>query len=427
MLDRPELGGGRQQGGGQEVALLIALPALLLVVIPVTGRIYASDLLALAVFPLVAFVTHWRTVPALRYVLIAGAAWQVGQILSDLANHSSITDTALGNARIFTFLVYLVLLAQLLTSERRIKLFVVASATSGALAVLLSPTRFSEGEPWKFGFGGPASLVAVLAASALYKRGQRLSASLLLGGLALVHFTLNFRSQALVIAGVVTALICAVGAHTGSRKEATRRALAFVVVFCVCALAGTTLYDRAASSGALGARTQAKYRFEAALSDNALLSGRVEIRASSRAIRDAPLIGHGSNARGDEYARLVPPVKRVDETGVPTNRIPTHSHLFAAWVDAGILGAVFWLFVLGLVVRALVTTVSAPSGLAPLFLFVDLNLLWDVLFSPFGAERRLNTAFMIVVVLLQLRHAVPARSIAAPPVAALARQPALAT
>jgi hypothetical protein len=72
--------------------------------------------------------------------------------------------------------------------------------------------------------------------------------------------------------------------------------------------------------------------------------------------------------------------------------IPSHSHLFGAWVEAGIFGGVFWFWLLLLSVRALYAAVNIRTGASLIIAFCMFLLIWDVLFSPFGAYERFQAA-----------------------------------
>jgi O-antigen ligase len=76
--------------------------------------------------------------------------------------------------------------------------------------------------------------------------------------------------------------------------------------------------------------------------------------------------------------------------------IPTHSFLLGAWVHSGLLGAIFWFWILVICVKSLLTIPQRQDLLAPIFAFICFNMLWNTLFSPLGAEMRLYTAFNLV-------------------------------
>ena len=63
------------------------------------------------------------------------------------------------------------------------------------------------------------------------------------------------------------------------------------------------------------------------------------------------------------------------------------------------MGGVFWLFVLLLVTKVLANLFQARDPLSPLYVFIALLLVWDLLFSPFGADRRVMVGFQIAVMI----------------------------
>jgi hypothetical protein len=73
-----------------------------------------------------------------------------------------------------------------------------------------------------------------------------------------------------------------------------------------------------------------------------------------------------------------------------------------AWVEAGIAGAIFWLWVLILTARAMIGVYSAKVELVVLITFFAFTLLWNIPFSPFGGEGRLYTAYYISLMMFAL-------------------------
>ena len=189
------------------------------------------------------------------------------------------------------------------------------------------------------------------------------------------------------------------------------------VVGITSAVAFFQFYGYAAREGLLGPSAQFKYAAQADSEYGVFLGGRAEIIVSIRAIAESPIIGHGSWAKSDEYFSMLQALSglsvqqraQLQAMSVGSGLIPTHSHLFSAWVEAGILGGIFWLFVLWLTVRVLMHLSQMSEVLAPLIAYVAFNLLWDVVFSPFGAERRLVMPYFIIVVMFAWEMIVAAR------------------
>ena len=82
--------------------------------------------------------------------------------------------------------------------------------------------------------------------------------------------------------------------------------------------------------------------------------------------------------------------------------IPTHSHFFGAWVEAGICGALFWGFALSLIARILIMKHKKRNDFIPLIIFVVFHLSWDIFFSPFGADQRFTTPFYLIAMITYL-------------------------
>jgi O-antigen ligase len=140
--------------------------------------------------------------------------------------------------------------------------------------------------------------------------------------------------------------------------------------------------------------------------DGLLLGGRSEFLVSSLAVLESPVIGHGSWAKDCRYASLYVELKReagyIPGAESETCLIPAHSHFMGAWVQAGVFGAVFWLWVLTLPVRTLARLYATRERLTPLVAFLAFLLLWDIFFSPFGGDRRFMTPFYIVLMMSYL-------------------------
>jgi hypothetical protein len=80
-----------------------------------------------------------------------------------------------------------------------------------------------------------------------------------------------------------------------------------------------------------------------------------------------------------------------------TSAIPVHSYLFGAWVWAGLLGAVFWVWVWSVAVRALFRAYPQSLYILPLVAFCAFEILWDILFSPYGTLSRVFVPYYVVI------------------------------
>jgi hypothetical protein len=167
-------------------------------------------------------------------------------------------------------------------------------------------------------------------------------------------------------------------------------------------------YQYVAGKGALGEDARSKYEEQSSGQYGILLGGRVEMLGYLPAIYDSPILGHGSWAKDPTYiiaehqALALMGYSAADEIStedLELGLIPSHSYLFGAWVDAGILGAVFWAWVFFLDAKTLFRVYSPTTVLLPVMSYMGFELLWDVLFSPYGAEARIVFPFYLVTLM----------------------------
>jgi O-antigen ligase len=168
------------------------------------------------------------------------------------------------------------------------------------------------------------------------------------------------------------------------------------------------VYETAADNGWLGLEARDKYLAQTSGDLSLLQSGRAESLVSTQAIADSPIIGHGSWAKDYTYVSTFIAIlesKGFEIQGDPyaSPLIPEHSFLLGAWVNAGIMGGVFWLAVIGTAMKALYVTLKRKESPATFVGFILFSLLWDVMFSPFGAAQRFLAASKICVALWALR------------------------
>ena len=135
-----------------------------------------------------------------------------------------------------------------------------------------------------------------------------------------------------------------------------------------------------------------------------LVGGRPETLVAIQAIRDSPIMGHGSFPYGLKYMQLQQDIQyehgytdsdEAEEVDYPV--IPTHSHLTLGWVEGGILGGICWIYILILDLRALFRLIELRPPLAPLYSYLLVGFLWDILYSPFGSVNRIRAAFYILL------------------------------
>jgi hypothetical protein len=390
-------------------ASALLLPALSFVEISVGGRLLVTELILLAALPWLLRVPEHLPIPG--WFAWAWGAWLISQVLTDLVVGSAITDYARGWAKIFFTLTNFLAIAAIVATPGRARLFAIGLAFAGLATYIASPELFPAGDPWKWGYAMPIGLVLAVALSG--ERGGRhlWLAAVAFAGFGTLNLALGYRSLGGVALGAAGYFIlnAAVGSSAPIARASIPRALAGMLFGLALAIGVLAMYDAAAANGFLGRDVQAKYYMQSG-SLGIILGGRSEALGSTQAILDSPFLGHGSWARDFKYVDLL--ADRLVELGYGEQAlaqiyeeglIPTHSYVLGAWVEAGFLGAIFWLCVGLLASWLLLNLYAARLTLAPLLVYSSVLLLWSVAFSPYGNSARLTAAYAIAVCLLGFR------------------------
>jgi hypothetical protein len=164
------------------------------------------------------------------------------------------------------------------------------------------------------------------------------------------------------------------------------RLFAVSAIGCIGVFAG---YSHLAAAGSLGESAQLKYQAQSQ-GGNLLAAARPESVVSYYAIKANPLLGRGSDGQldADERAHVFSTLARAgantslkEQDRLLGQGINSHSQAFSAWVHAGVLGFLPWLYMIYLGVRRL-TRRSLPTALQPLLAMWVAQVIWDALFSP---------------------------------------------
>jgi hypothetical protein len=381
----------------------------------IVGALPYSEVLLLLLLPVLLVVPGMRAFDRqyLVFYILAGG-WFLGTQIADIYNGMPAYNRMKGTARVVFFILDFMALAILINNKgRRILVFAMGLAT----LMFLSSFEYAEDFTlqWKFGLSHACTMTALLIACYYYRR-QRYSICLCIAFvMAVINFRNGFRSQ-LVILAISTVLILPIFDNAPGRPgsahgmQSTVRALILLAVSGVVAYGSNAVIKYAAKKGAFDDATNAKFQAQSEGDYGVLVGGRPETLVAIQAIRDSPIIGHGSFPFGEKYLQLKQDIQyehgysdsdEAEETEFPI--IPTHSHLTLAWVEGGILGGICWIYIFVLVLRAVLRLSALRPHMAPLYSYLLVNFLWDILYSPFGSVNRMRAVFFILLSYLILR------------------------
>lgn len=393
-------------------AAVLLIPTLTFMEFRLVGRLFLSEIILIGLLPfLLFFKGRVLRAPLPKKLIALGLLWMFAQVITDLIRGTPFNDYARGWAKITFFLANFAALYMLLYgNKRRLVLFALGLVFSGFLAYKFnidSPFFYARSYPWKFGVGAPTTLLLILFSTTTFVSRVRLLPSLILFFLALLNLYMGFRSLAgaCFLAGVYTFTQqrFVVNVDVGAKPSLKKVALIIVLVV-VAAISFIKFYEYAAEHYWLGKRANDLIRIQSG-SFGVLLGGRIGVYSAARAIIDSPVIGHGSWAKNPAYIDALKDLEKFGYTIKSLKRlyrhglIPTHSHLLGSWVESGILGAVFWGWVLILTAKVLLYQYNIRDTLNPLIAFIGISFVWDIIFSPFGATGRLTTAFFLVLLM----------------------------
>ena len=385
-----------------------AIPALAFMRVEVGGVLYATDLCLLAALPFVFERREWLRIKSVRAVLYLGLLWLAAQVLTDVMRQSPFEDYSRGWSKIILTLTHFGAIALLVRlSQKRLILYGAGLGVGGILTFFIAPGIYAADYPWKFGLGTPVTILCCLVAGTVASR-SRTAAVTILVGIGAINLVLGFRSMGGIcaFAAVHTYFQLSSGLAEGPLRKG--RSVLAVVILGVGAWGISSVYAHGAQSGWFGAAEQEKYAVQSSGVGGFLLGGRSDLLASSAAIYDSPLIGHGSWAKDPLYGAIL--VNSMEDlgyedvsSGLEGDLIPAHSYFFGAWVESGVIGAVFWGWVLWFTGIVLIRA-SGREPLFPFFAFIGILLAWNVLFSPYGADGRFTATYFVYAMVLFSLH-----------------------
>jgi hypothetical protein len=391
--------------------LVFLIPFFQFVQIKIIGVLSGSDvLLLLSFFYLAARLRLRVSTPLAKKFIVLCLLWLLSQIATDLIRHTGVQDLARTWSSIsVTLVVFTVLFTLLYGRPRRIILYGWGCAFGGIIAFFVRPNDFAADYPWKFGLALPVTTAVVLLASRKECRGNLpIQLCIIIG---VINVLLGARSMGEFCLAAAMYVFFTRNVHkkksiTVKLQTKTKVAIAISLLLSAGGLAWA--YQYVAGHGMLGEDAQSKFNAQSAGKFGFLLGGRTEILGSLPAIYDSPLIGHGSEAKNPKYLlieqetlavlgydQVAAGFEQTEEEG--SGAIPTHSYLFSAWVWAGVLGAVFWAWVWSLALRTLIRAYPRTLYLLPLVAFGAFELLWDIVYSPYGTYSRISAPYYVVI------------------------------
>ena len=387
--------------------------------VSIIGQLPGNEILLFPLLPVLLLMHANRAFSReYRWFYVLVICWLFGTIVGDLYLGSPLANSIKGTARVVFFALDFITLAILINNNtRRLIIFQLSIFVQMFFII-----RFFRGDfltQWKFGGSSIVTITALLISSYFYTRRRYWICFFIVLGVAGLNLIFAFRSQ-IATDFISAALILPIFARARTSGGPTAPFRNLLKIGLLLALAGGAAFlanqaiQLAADKGLFDESVTAKFKTQAGGKFGVLVGGRPETLVAIQAIRDSPIIGHGSFAVDPKYLKLKQDIEYENgysDTDLPEDAevesIPTHSHLTMAWVESGIFGGIFWIYVLVLTFRGVVAVSFNRPPLAPLYSYLLLNFIWNVLYSPFGSVNRMWAAFFILMSYNVLKSHVP--------------------
>lgn len=404
----------RVQGSPFLDVLIFLIPFVQFVRLKMIGVLSGSDILLLATFVCLVISRKVKIEPPVaKWLLLLCSLWLASQCVTDIVRHTAFADYARGWSNIgFTIVNFTVYFTLLYGNRRRLIFFGWGLVFGTLLTVLVNPDEYMLLDPWKFGFSNAFSWAVLLIASSESCRNDW---AIVLSGMAgVVNFLMNARSiGGICLATALYLVITRVMRRRSKqgKKLKTSSILAIGALTILGAVGIFSAYKYAARTGMLGDEARQKYETQSSGRFGLLLGGRTEMLGYLPAIYDSPILGHGSWAKDPVYLLLerqalarfgYEDAQDLSADSIREGLIPAHSYIFGAWVNAGILGAFFWVFISVVTVKVFFRLYTPGAILVPLSSFAAIFMIWNLLFAPYGAEMRIITPYYIVLLISSL-------------------------
>lgn len=260
------------------------------------------------------------------------------------------------------------------------------------LGFLVQPGPYTSVLPWKFGFGEPIILVTLVLVGLSRKNYITLFA---LSLLIFISVTNEARTLSFICLFAMTAFLLMRIKIFSSKKYLYVLVLALVPIIY-------SIYLQLALSGLLGAH-EAERALILTNSDLGPFAARKEFIFSIQAFIKNPIIGYGFNPEVSSNL-IMRGYQTLNNLGIKVEilndtDIPIHSFLMSAFVQGGIFAGIFWIYALKISFSSLLRLPEIQVHQVPILAYLAATMIDKILFSPFGALERMNSALFLVLLI----------------------------
>lgn len=389
--------------------VLFVFPCLMTLKFNFLGEIYVSELISIFIC-LALFKRNFYLIKEyLSIFFVLTFIFLFSQVISDLYMNTPSKDFLRGWANILFFIINTIAILIVINNKiENIYIFSIGLFSGILLTFFINPNIYAQGgQYWKFGIGYGLTFLIALFTTKISLNKQNLKI-IIFFILCSFNFYMGFRSLAGVCFIVFMLLLInkfdfVKNFFKNSKTNFYKTIiLFFTILFFAYVL--NYIYSFLASNNYLGDMEALRLRNQSGFF-GILVGGRQELLTYVYAISKSPFIGYGSWPNNPFYDELLSDllIKYGYLNAVVQNysaeKLPIHSHIFGAWVTAGIFGIFIWVWLLIKILRALIIIFKNYNNWTAYFALVCVWFTWDIFFSTFKGDGRFYGAYFVYLIL----------------------------
>ncbi|MDD5704306.1 MAG: hypothetical protein PHR35_00145 [Kiritimatiellae bacterium] len=388
--------------------------------VKIVGYIGVSELVFYAVAPFI-FVQDQERLRkhGFNRVLLLAAMWAANGLLTDIVRHNTFDNTVKGFAATYSVLSCLIVLHHLLwddvwrvrwmllgiTASIILSLFFLQGGVYIQRALTSGENVASATMSYKLTIISIVTSLLALPIFFQYMRFPIISALCVIGA---GYYGLLQGGRSTFLIMLMTASLMLIVRNNPIRMRSIHRTFyGLAVAMILAGVVASSTYKYVVTKGMMGEEELEKYEAQSQAKIG-LLSGRSAFIGSVLAIRDSPILGYGSWALDVYgYGRRSADIAGTEyhEHGQMVPYMPGHSHVFGSWVNNGICGGVFWIYILYLLYKTVKYNMGVVPNLFGYLAWTIPGMAWAILFSPFAGRPIPMTAITVMLLLEHYRRA----------------------
>jgi hypothetical protein len=322
--------------------------------------------------------------PRLRYMYHLITIWIAMILLSCILNGSELKAYFIALGSPFILLALILFFSQLCSRYEISKV------------LYLTPYNLGLVNGWKYQYGTSVGILCIFLAEV---RRSALKLRLVLIFLALI--SLNYESRSLAaffISGLLIDLFSKRNSNQIARLSVRTKG---IVAFSPIGVFLAYLY--LAQQKLLGDHEFLRSSLLIG-SPWRLLAGRSEIFYTFPAFLKSPFYGYGGNLNINQNFIdginnwLIENNVLLQDQVYRTSGLPVHSYIFSSLLYGGVFAGLFWVYLTYRLFQVVIKEEYADSRFISTSRFLAINLIWNILFSPWGASQRVIVALTVLFI-----------------------------